>query len=124
MNGSTPGNIVLVHGGFVDGSGWQRVYSMLKKDSYNVRAEPMCSMLRTRRPRLCTIWTAAAPEAVVTRRTNTPTPRGYPPHAQNVSDHIEALPRQYDTYAAVRFPRIESRNPIPQRSGPSFIERR
>ena len=28
----------------------------------------MCSMLRTRRPRLCTIWTAVAPEAVVTRR--------------------------------------------------------
>jgi hypothetical protein len=29
--------------------------------------------------RLCTIWTAVAPEAVFTRRTNTPTPRGYPP---------------------------------------------
>jgi pimeloyl-ACP methyl ester carboxylesterase len=29
-------NIVLVHGGFVDGSGWQRVYSLLKKDDYNV----------------------------------------------------------------------------------------
>jgi hypothetical protein len=42
-------------------------------------AEPTCSMLSTRRPRLCTIWTAVAPEAVFTRRTNTPTPRGYPP---------------------------------------------
>src|SRR5260221_667091 len=29
-------NIVLVHGGFVDGSGWEGVYSLLKKDDYNV----------------------------------------------------------------------------------------
>jgi pimeloyl-ACP methyl ester carboxylesterase len=29
-------NIVLVHGGFVDGSGWEGVYSLLKKDAYNV----------------------------------------------------------------------------------------
>ena len=29
-------NIVLVHGGFVDGSGWQGVYSALKADGYNV----------------------------------------------------------------------------------------
>ncbi|MFZ3369341.1 MAG: alpha/beta hydrolase [Candidatus Sulfotelmatobacter sp.] len=29
-------NIVLVHGGFVDGSGWQRVYNILKKDGYSV----------------------------------------------------------------------------------------
>src|ERR1700752_5138716 len=29
-------NIVLVHGGFVDGSGWESVYSLLKKDHYNV----------------------------------------------------------------------------------------
>jgi pimeloyl-ACP methyl ester carboxylesterase len=29
-------NIVLVHGGFVDGSGWQKVYNILKKDGYNV----------------------------------------------------------------------------------------
>jgi pimeloyl-ACP methyl ester carboxylesterase len=29
-------NIVLVHGGFVDGSGWEGVYSTLKKDGYNV----------------------------------------------------------------------------------------
>jgi hypothetical protein len=65
----------------VDGSGWQGVYSILKKDGYNVRAEPMCSMLRTRRPRLCTIWTAVAPEAVVTRRTNTPTGEATHPHA-------------------------------------------
>src|SRR6202171_1243501 len=29
-------NIVLVHGGFVDGSGWEGFYSILKKDGYNV----------------------------------------------------------------------------------------
>ena len=29
-------NVVLVHGGFVDGSGWQGVYDTLKKDGYNV----------------------------------------------------------------------------------------
>lgn len=28
--------VVLVHGGFVDGSGWQRVYRELKKDGYPV----------------------------------------------------------------------------------------
>jgi hypothetical protein len=41
--------------------------------SSSVCAEPMCSMLSTRRPRLCTIWTAVAPKTVFTRRTNTPT---------------------------------------------------
>jgi pimeloyl-ACP methyl ester carboxylesterase len=29
-------NVLLVHGGFVDGSGWQGVYDVLKKDGYNV----------------------------------------------------------------------------------------
>src|SRR5256714_12600234 len=29
-------NIVLIHGGFVDGSGWEGVYRTLKKDGYNV----------------------------------------------------------------------------------------
>jgi len=29
-------NVVLVHGGFVDGSGWQGVYDHLKKDGFNV----------------------------------------------------------------------------------------
>jgi pimeloyl-ACP methyl ester carboxylesterase len=29
-------NVVLVHGGFVDGSGWQGVYDALTKDGYNV----------------------------------------------------------------------------------------
>jgi pimeloyl-ACP methyl ester carboxylesterase len=29
-------NIVLVHGGFVDGSGWEGVYQILKRDGYKV----------------------------------------------------------------------------------------
>jgi pimeloyl-ACP methyl ester carboxylesterase len=29
-------NVVLVHGGFVDGSGWEAVYKALKKDGYTV----------------------------------------------------------------------------------------
>ena len=29
-------SIVLVHGGFVDGSGWDQVYNILKKDGYTV----------------------------------------------------------------------------------------
>ena len=29
-------NVVLVHGGFVDGSGWEGVYKALKKDGYTV----------------------------------------------------------------------------------------
>src|SRR6201997_490292 len=39
MNGkpdSTIKAIVLVHGGFVDGSGWEEVYRILKKDGYTV----------------------------------------------------------------------------------------
>jgi pimeloyl-ACP methyl ester carboxylesterase len=29
-------NVVLVHGGFVDGAGWEGVYEILKRDGYNV----------------------------------------------------------------------------------------
>ena len=29
-------SVVLVHGGFVDGSGWEGVYNILRKDGYNV----------------------------------------------------------------------------------------
>jgi hypothetical protein len=36
MNSDSTGNVVLVHGGFVDGSGWQPVYSLLKKNGYDV----------------------------------------------------------------------------------------
>ena len=34
--GSEAGTVVLVHGGFVDGSGWQGVHSLLRKDGYSV----------------------------------------------------------------------------------------
>ncbi|MFF2503506.1 alpha/beta fold hydrolase [Streptomyces sp. NPDC058067] len=33
---STTKNVVLVHGGFVDGSGWQAVYRLLTRDGFNV----------------------------------------------------------------------------------------
>ncbi|WP_017236593.1 alpha/beta fold hydrolase [Streptomyces sp. SS] len=33
---STAKNVVLVHGGFVDGSGWQAVYRLLTRDGFNV----------------------------------------------------------------------------------------
>ena len=29
-------NVVLVHGGFVDGSGWQGVYESLSRDGFRV----------------------------------------------------------------------------------------
>ena len=29
-------NVVLVHGGFVDGAGWQQVYELLKQDGFSV----------------------------------------------------------------------------------------
>ena len=36
ISNATVKTIVLVHGGFVDGSGWEGVYKILKKDGYNV----------------------------------------------------------------------------------------
>jgi pimeloyl-ACP methyl ester carboxylesterase len=33
---ASAGAIVMVHGGFVDGSGWEAVYRILKKDGYDV----------------------------------------------------------------------------------------
>jgi pimeloyl-ACP methyl ester carboxylesterase len=33
---SAPASVVLVHGGFVDGSGWEDVYRILKEDGYDV----------------------------------------------------------------------------------------
>jgi pimeloyl-ACP methyl ester carboxylesterase len=35
-NESAASNVVLVHGGFVDGSGWQAVHDLLTKDGYRV----------------------------------------------------------------------------------------
>jgi pimeloyl-ACP methyl ester carboxylesterase len=34
--GASASNIVLVHGGFVDGSGWRGVYNLLTSDGFNV----------------------------------------------------------------------------------------
>ncbi|MFE9692752.1 alpha/beta hydrolase [Micromonospora sp. NPDC005806] len=34
---NTARNVVLVHGGFVDGSGWQRVYHLLRQEGYHIR---------------------------------------------------------------------------------------
>lgn len=36
IGNKAPGAIVLVHGGFVDGSGWEDVYRILRKDGYDV----------------------------------------------------------------------------------------
>ena len=37
MNKNSAGiDIVLVHGGFVDGSGWQKTYDLLRRDGYHV----------------------------------------------------------------------------------------
>ena len=39
-------NIVLVHGAFVDGSGWKPAYDILVKDGYNVTVvqQPLTSL--------------------------------------------------------------------------------
>jgi hypothetical protein len=39
MTGTQAETIVLVHGGFVDGSGWESVYDILRKDGYDARPE-------------------------------------------------------------------------------------
>jgi pimeloyl-ACP methyl ester carboxylesterase len=36
MTGLSAPTVVLVHGGFVDGAGWEGVYNILKKDGYDV----------------------------------------------------------------------------------------
>jgi pimeloyl-ACP methyl ester carboxylesterase len=36
MSATKENSIVLVHGGFVDGSGWESVYQILKNDGYDV----------------------------------------------------------------------------------------
>src|SRR3954464_9324913 len=57
----------------------------------------MCSIPCTTRPRLCTIWTAVAPEAVFTRRTNEPTTARYPSTQDALSDHIQTRTRSSTT---------------------------
>src|SRR5712671_3076406 len=36
MNANPAANIVLVHGGFVDGSGWRPLYDLLEQDGFHV----------------------------------------------------------------------------------------
>ena len=36
VQSSAAPTVVLVHGGFVDGAGWEGVYKLLRKDGYNV----------------------------------------------------------------------------------------
>ena len=58
-----------------------------------MRAEPICSTCSAARPRRVTIWTATAPEAVRTLRTNRETTsEGL--HARFVSDHFAAPQRR------------------------------
>src|SRR3954470_23796612 len=40
MSDGSAGTVVLVHGGFVDGSGWQGVYQQLSNDGYAVSVVP------------------------------------------------------------------------------------
>ncbi|MGA7130255.1 MAG: hypothetical protein WBZ19_28335, partial [Chthoniobacterales bacterium] len=46
LAGSSTKNVVLVHGAFVDGSGWQPVYDILVHDGYHVTLvqEPLTSL--------------------------------------------------------------------------------
>ena len=52
MNGksdSAARTVVLVHGGFVDGSGWEEVYKILRKDGYTVSNRSKCDNISCRR---------------------------------------------------------------------------
>jgi pimeloyl-ACP methyl ester carboxylesterase len=48
-----PLSVVLVHGGFVDGSGWQPVYRLLRNEGYAVAVvqQPRCPSTVMSRPR-------------------------------------------------------------------------
>jgi hypothetical protein len=51
-------NIVLVHGAWVDGSGWKPVYEILTKDGYDVTMvqEPLTSLQDVRQSLRCSGW--------------------------------------------------------------------
>ena len=54
MNASSAAaNVVLVHGGFVDGSGWRPLYDLLTQDGYHVAVvqNPTCRCRATPPPR-------------------------------------------------------------------------
>jgi hypothetical protein len=54
-------NVVLVHGAFADGSGWEAVANILKNDGYKVSVvqhpEPLTRMTRSTQRRPSTPWT-------------------------------------------------------------------
>ena len=52
MSDSDVPTVVLVHGGFVDGSGWQGVYQHLTQDGYSVSCRPESDALARRRRRV------------------------------------------------------------------------
>ena len=68
-------NVVLVHGGFVDGSGWEGVYGILKKDGYTVTHRPESDDLAGRR---CGRDEARDRRAEGTRRCSLATPTAVP----------------------------------------------
>ena len=79
-----------------------------------VRADPTCSTASTWRPRRVTTWTATAPEAVRTLRTNRETtPEGF--HDKVLSDHITT---HHNANPQVRSARSQSRT----ESGTSQVE--
>src|SRR5213593_4852222 len=51
-------NVVLVHGGFVDGSGWEGVYKILKKDGFSVTIvqNPTLSLAGDVAVTKCALW--------------------------------------------------------------------
>ena len=48
-NSSGVKNVVLVHGGFVDGSGWRGVYDVLRNDGYTVSGGPESNLVARQR---------------------------------------------------------------------------
>ena len=54
-------SVVLVHGGFVDGSGWQGVYDLLSADGYRVSV--------VQNPTLSSKGTRQRPRMILTART-------------------------------------------------------
>jgi hypothetical protein len=55
-------NVVLVHGGFVDGSGWEGAYNVLKKDG--------CKVSIVQNPTLSLEDDVAVTKRVIERRAN------------------------------------------------------
>ena len=56
-------NVVLVHGGFVDGSGWEAVYRSLRRQGYNVTVvqNPTTSLADDVRATRCVLAPRMAP---------------------------------------------------------------